>query len=56
VSRHQKKQASMYAPRFGTQSKLSSKQPYSRGMKAPISIFTYGNYELSLCSFNAAAV
>jgi len=30
VSRHQTKQASMHAPRFGTQSKQSSKQPWLR--------------------------
>jgi len=33
----QDKQASIHAPRFGTQSKQSSKQPFLRGIKAFIS-------------------
>jgi len=33
----QDKQASMHAPRFGTQSKKSSKQSFLRGIKASIS-------------------
>jgi len=36
VSRHQTKLASMHVLRFGTQSKQSSKQPFSQGMKASI--------------------
>jgi len=36
---HQTKQASMHVPRFGTQSKQSSKQPFSRGMKTSVSFF-----------------
>jgi len=37
MSRHQTEQVSMHAPPFDIQSKQSSKQPFSRGIKASIS-------------------